>query len=61
MEMARDDILHVLDALQEGMNTLREEKHLDAKQAGYIHGYEDALKNMRFIVSTIWTPERECE
>lgn len=59
MEMTRDDILRMLDALQVGMDVLREEKHLDAKQAGYIHGYEDALKNMRFIVSTIWTPERE--
>lgn len=59
MEMTRDDILHVLDALQEGMNTLREEKHLDAKQAGYIHGYEDALKNMRFIVSAIWEEEEK--
>ena len=59
MEMTRDDILHVLDALQEGINTLREEKHLDAKQAGYIHGYEDALKNMRFIVSAIWEEEEK--
>lgn len=59
MEMTRDDILHVLDALQEGMNTLREEKHLDAKQAGYIHGYEDTQKNVRFIVSAIWEEEEK--
>lgn len=57
MEMTRDNILRMLDALQVGMDVLREEKHLDAKQAGYIHGYEDALKNIRFIVSAIWEEE----
>ena len=51
MEVTKDNVLRMLDALQAGMDTLREEKHLNAKQAGYIHGYEDALKNIRFIVS----------
>lgn len=59
MEMTRDNILHMLDALQVGMDVLREEKHLDAKQAGYIHGYEDALQNIRFIVSAIWEEEEK--
>lgn len=51
MKVTKDNVLRMLDALQVGMDTLREEKHMDAKQAGYIHGYEDALKNIRFIVS----------
>ena len=53
MKVTKDNILRMLDALQVGMDTLREEKQLDAKQAGYIHGYDDALKNIRFIVSVI--------
>ena len=51
MEITKDNILKMLDALQTGMDELRKEKNLSAKQAGYIHGYEDALKNIRFIVS----------
>ena len=51
MEITKDNIMKMLDALQSGMDELRKEKNLSAKQAGYIHGYEDALKNIRFIVS----------
>lgn len=51
MKCTRDNVLRMLDALQVGMDDLRREKGLSAKQAGYIHGYEDALKNIRFIVT----------
>ena len=51
MKVNKDNVLKMLDALQVGMDELRKEKNLSAKQAGYIHGYEDALKNIRFIVS----------
>lgn len=51
MKCTKDNVLRMLDALQVGMDELRKEKQLSAKQAGYIHGYEDALKNIRFIVS----------
>ena len=53
MEASKETVLRMLDALQEGMNVLREEKHLSAKQAGYIHGYEDALKSIRFILDAV--------
>lgn len=53
MEVSKETVLRMLDALQEGMNVLREEKHLNAKQAGYIHGYEDALKSIRFILDAV--------
>lgn len=51
MKVNKENVLKMLDALQVGMDELRKEKNLGTKQAGYIHGYEDALKNIRFIVS----------
>ena len=53
MKVSKEIVLRILDALQEGMNVLREERRLSAKQAGYIHGYEDALKNIRFILDMV--------
>lgn len=54
MECTKDNVLRMLDCLQIGMDELRKEKQLSAKQAGYIHGYEAALNNIRFIVSVVW-------
>lgn len=51
MEITKDNIMKMLDALQAGMDEARKEKNLSAKRAGYILGYEAALKNIRFIVS----------
>lgn len=51
MEITKDNIMKMLDALQAGMDEARKGKNLSAKRAGYILGYEAALKNIRFIVS----------
>lgn len=51
MEFSKDNVLRLLDALQTGMDVLRQEKNMSAKGAGYIHGYEDALKNVRFVIT----------
>lgn len=53
MKCTKDNVLQMLDALQSGMESAQREKPDQVKLA-YNAGYYDAIKNIRFIVSTVW-------
>lgn len=53
MKCTKDNVLQMLDALQVGMESAQREKP-DQVKVAYNAGYFDAIKNIRFIVSTVW-------
>lgn len=54
MEFNRDNLLRVLEALESGLQEANAGRKVDSFKIAYNSGYIDALKNIRFIVSTVW-------
>lgn len=54
MEFNRENLLRVIDALENGMQEASAGRKVDSFKIAYNSGYIDALKNIRFIVSTVW-------